>query len=187
VAIVSGFIVIDNYGQRSSGVMIRGGAYSLLWFYFMAAAAVSMGFLTGFSDSVKWLVTIQLVIMAFAAVIMVPLIASSKSVYEKKRLTLQSAAMLKQLGDLVMLLKSDAKNDKYSLRLEKVYDAIKYCDNSSYVPSDDLIAVRINELEEILGTESGDKDERVRAKTDEILLLTRKRAAEVSNLKKGVI
>jgi len=185
--VVCGFIAVDNYAQHSSGVMLRSGAFSLLFLYFIATVIVSIMFLTGFGSSIKWLVALQLVIMAITAIIMVLLIANSKSLYEKNRTLLQSAAILKQLEDLVLLLKSNVKNDKYARQLEKVFEAIRYCDNSAYVSSDDLIAVKINVLEEILRTDSESKDEKVGSVTDEILLLIKKRAAEVSVLKAGSI
>lgn len=175
-----GFILIDEYAKNTSGVMLRAGTYSLLFIYFIATTAVSIMYMSGVGGSVKWLVMIEFIILALTVAIMVPIFASSKTINEKNRSVLQSAAMLKQLGDSVMLLKN-AKNSKYTAQLEKIYDAIRYCDNSVYVPSDDLIAVKINELEEVLGADAGE-DERVNAMTDEILLLAKKRASEARGI-----
>lgn len=179
-----GFILIDEYAKNTSGVMLRAGTYSLPFIYFIATTAVSIMYMSGVGGNVKWLVMIDVIILALTVAIMVPIFASSKTINEKNRSVLQSAAMFKQLGDSVMLLKN-AKNSKYTAQLEKIYDAIRYCDNSVYVPSDDLIAVKINKLEEVLGADAGDKDERIRAMTDEILLLAKKRAAEARGIQSG--
>ena len=175
--------MIDEYAKNTSGVMLRAGTYSLLFIYFIATIVVSIMYMSGVGGSVKWLVMIDIIILALTVAIMVPIFASSKTINEKNRSVLQSAAMLKQLGDSVMLLKN-AKNSKYTAQLEKIYDAIRYCDNSVYVPSDDLIAVKINDLEEVLGADAGE-DERVNAMTDEILLLAKKRASEARGIQSG--
>ncbi|RNC28481.1 MAG: hypothetical protein AWM53_01461 [Candidatus Dichloromethanomonas elyunquensis] len=177
----------EEYLRNTSGVMLRAGGYSLLFLYFLATAAVSVHYISGYGGSIKWLVTLNLIILAFTAVIMILIFVSSRHNYDQNYAVLRSVAMIKQISDSVMLLKSNIQNSKYRNPLEKIHDALRYCDNSVYVSTDDLIKIKINYLEEILGSETVDKDEKVRVITDEILLLAKRRAAQAKEIKAGGI
>lgn len=182
-----GFILIDEYAKNTSGVMLRAGTYSLLFIYFIATIVVSIMYMSGVGGSVKWLVMIDVIILALTVAIMVPIFASSKAIYNRSLSELKPAKLFKQLENSVMLLKSDEKNRKYSDRLEKIYDTIKYFDNTLLVSADDLLINKIKELEDILSANSAEMDERVNFVTNEILLLAKKRSAEVRSVKMGSI
>lgn len=181
-----GFIFVDEYARSTSGVFLRAGINSLLIIYLVITAAVSIFFIAGYYDRLKWLVTIDISLIAVAAAIMVPIFASSKSLDVENSATLSSVAMMKQFTNSVMLLRNDATNRKYAALLDKIYDAVRYSDYSVSVASDIQIAAKLKELEQVLGTEEK-RDERVEVITNEILLLAKKRASEASAIKSGAI
>ncbi len=202
---VSGFILIDNYADRSYGVMVRAGSFTLFLMYFAASAVVSMLYMTSITASLKWLIATHLILIAGTAVILVPLLVAGKTLYEKSRDALQAVAKIRGLEDRLNIMKSDPGNSRYAGLLNQVCEAARYCDCSSYVPADDLITVKADELEQTLlsadagqtgsraAGESGtgdtmiEKDKKVKSLSDEILLLFKKRAAEAASLKAGKI
>lgn len=183
----AGFIAVDEYARSTSGVFLRAGSNSLLIIYLIITAAVSIFFISGYYGKLKWLVTIDLAVIAVCAAIMVPIFMSSRSLDVENTAVQSSTAMMKQLWNAVMMLRNDVKNSRYSAQLDKVYDAVRYSDYSISVPPDLQIAAKIKELEQVLGAEEEAKDEQVEAITNEILMLAKKRASEASALKSGAI
>ncbi len=186
-SVTGGLIAVNHYSEQTFGIMLRAGAYSLFVLYFIAATVVSTVFLAGILNSTGLLVTIQLIIIAIAAIIMILLVNSSNYVAEKNRDADEAISVFQQMENSLILLKSDSRNRQYASKIEKIYETIRFSDKSCYLDSDEIIAEKITELEMSLTEGSSKNDEEIKAVLEELLLLTKKRSLEVSGIKTGGI
>ena len=180
-------IIIGKYSKKTEPTMLIAGTSVIIPIYAGVSLLISLIFATGLFDSIKALVTIQLLFLAIAAIIVILLLLFAKSSSEKDKSALQSAAQIKQTQDDLFILMNDDRNSAYKKKLEKLYEAVRYCDNGTYAPSDDKIAVKVIELENALLDDSEDKDSKVDGLINELLLLNKKRTLEVQNKKRGGI
>lgn len=185
VLATGGFILLESWESR--GAMLRSGVYGTLILYFVAAVIVSFLFLSMNAQSVLWLVTVQIVVLAVTAIIMVLLIAAGQSMSAKDSRTLDAANRVQQMAETVKLLGGNPQNQDYAGRLTEVYEAIKYCDSSVSVPTDDLISAKISALEVVLRENTVNKKEKLTAIIDEMLSLVQKRTLEAKNTHRGSI
>jgi len=184
---IGGSIALSKYAGHTEKTMIIAGVSALIWIYTGISMLISLIFITGAFRSVKAIVNFQLIILAIAAIIALLLITATKSVSEKNKATLQAVAQIKQIQDDVFMLMSDERNKAHKGKLEKIYEAIRYCDNATYAPADDKIALKVMELETALQEVDSNDESKVEGLLNEILLLTKKRTLEVQNMKAGGI
>jgi len=184
---IGGVMAIGKYSKNPEKTMFIAGMSSLIWIYLPVSLIVSLIFVTGLIDSVTAIITIQLIILAVTAIIAILMTVFTKSVSDKNKATLQSVAQIKQIQDDVFILMNDERNSAYRDKLEKIYEAIRYCDNATYVSSDDKIVLKVMELETVFQNDGEDKDSTVDGLLNEIILLTKKRTVEVQNMKRGGI
>ncbi len=181
------FIIIEKAAIKSEGTLLRSGGYSIISLYSFAALVISLLYMWLFREGIKYLLAIQLVLVAIAAILLILVVMSATHIAEKNKETLQAVSTMQVLLNKVIVLQNSEANKPYGQKLNLLYEAIRYCDNSASVPTDDLISSKISELEHMLESSLENKDDRVDETIDQILLFMKKRTTEVSSLKVGRI
>ena len=185
IGLFGGLIIADILADKSAGVMMRSGINGVLSIYAIVSIITSIVFMINANDTVKALITIQIVIAAVSAILIILITSISKSVGENSKNVFKSVNKIQELTNKAAILQDNTKYSAYKKQLEKVLEAIKYCDNATTVETDDIVSDKIAELERILLEESDNKDDQVTNIVDTILLLMKQRAAGVKNIKSG--
>jgi len=187
ITLIGGLLLIDIIAKSSFGLMLRGAAYGVLGGYSVFSIIISVIFMSLLQSHIRFYVLIQLFAIAFTVILLLILIGTSKSIYANNQKVLQSLSKIQNISNQVKLLHKNIANKVYSSPLEKLYEAILYCDSSTTVSTDDDVIDKIKELELALASENEDKDSKVIEIVDCILLLMNKRAAEIKEVKAGAI
>ena len=180
-----GSILLVKYANRTAKTMILAGMSTVLLIYAAVSVSVSLLFLFSPSFFLSTLICIQVVLLAIAAIVSLLMITATKSVAKEDLAVRQAVTRIKAMQDDAFMLTEDPANKAYHGKLEKIYEAIRYCDNATYAPSDDKIALKLMELTTALQAEGDDKEPQIHGIINEIMLLTKKRALEVQNMKAG--
>lgn len=186
ISIATGMsIMLRKIGDKTDRIMSNIGMTVITAIYTAISFLISIIFATGIFDSVATIVIIQVILAAVAAIISVILFLFLRLVSEKEKPVLQAVANIKQIQDDIYVLMSDERNESYRVKLEKIYEAIKYSDISTYTPSDDKLVLKVVELEDALLSDSDEREETIRKILNEIHVLTKKRTTEVQATKRG--
>ncbi len=187
IGLFGGLIGADIEAGRSSSLMLRSGAYSVLGIYAVTATSLSILFMSVSSlrEHIKLFVAAQIILIAVAAAILLLLIASSRSVSEKHSAAEQSVSKMQAFIGRVLAMKEDPKNSAYAASLSEIYETMKYSDASASLTGDDMISQKIAELETLLSSEADGKGEKASSIMDDILSLLKQRSAEMKISKHG--
>ncbi len=182
-----GMLLIEKTTNLSFGLLLRSGVYSLLTIYFVLATACSVVFMNMDRNHTKLFITIQVIIIGMVAIMLLLIVAWGKKVAEQNDETQTAVSKLQGLADRVLILQQNVRYAAYAPGLTKAYEGIRYCDNSIVVPTDNIIANQVMQLEAVLEQAEQNGDKQVLTIVDQIILLTKQRAAEAKRFKMGGI
>ena len=171
--------------SKADKTMVIVGFSTIIMIYTAISLIISLIFITDIFESIASLITIQVLLFALAAIVAVVYFTFTKMASDKDKSILQAISIVKQNCDDISVLMNDSKNIEYRNKLEKIYESIKFCNNSVSVPSDDKIAQKIIELDYLLGNESDATKGKVEDILNEIIVLTKKRELEAQNAVRG--
>jgi len=178
-------ILIREFSNKTDKIMSVVGITAVTAVYAVVSMIVSFVFLTGSIDSISSLVIVQLILAILAAIIVVVFIAFTKLASDKDKSILHASASVKQNYDDIAILISNEKYVNYKDRLNRIYESLKYCNNAVYVPSDDKIALKIVELENVFSDNSDNQKDKADEVINEITVLIKKRELEAQNANRG--
>jgi len=185
IGLFGGEIIICTLSSKTAGVMLSSGVYGILSIYSIVSVIISLLFMVVIKDNIKGLVIVQISVIAITAILLLITTSTSKSVGNSDKKTLESVMKMKDLADKVIILHNNTKHSTYEGQLEKISEAIKYCDNATTVATDDIVNEKIAELELALLSDWDNKDEKVMEIVDTILLHMKQRAVVVKKIKTG--
>lgn len=185
IIVIISILMIEGAEARHTGVLLRAGGYSTIALYSVISISLSIIFLLILREEIKFFVTLQMILLVIAAIILLLIYISSSHVNAKNMDIMMSAIQMQEISNRVAALQSSAHNKVYELQLNKLYDAIRYCDVSASTSIDNQVANKIAELELLLNSELADKLEAVNTLTDDILVLMKQRSLELSRMKAG--
>lgn len=184
---VVGLISLEKAAEQSQGVLIRSGGAGVLIVYGIAAVIAAVFFIAVPQSSVKILVAIQLVMMAFAAILFIVLLTSGRTAGQREGATLSSVNRIRTLTDMAQLLAENPANAVFSKDLKKIYEALRYGDAAGLAAADEEIEEELRELSAVLSENTEEKEAAVQKAITEIQRLIRQRSIEVREGKRGSI
>ncbi|MDF2941306.1 MAG: hypothetical protein K0S01_164 [Herbinix sp.] len=187
IEFILGFLFVQREAGHLEGTMLYSGAISIIALYSAISILVSILFMLVFREETRYLVAIQIILMSITAILLVLIYISSAHLAEKNNSSMQAVSGMQELLNKVTVLQSATSNSPYSSQLNALYEAIRYSDYSTIVPTDESVAGKITELELVLGSALEDKDGSIRNLVDSILVLMKQRAAEAASQKVGGI
>jgi len=182
-----GLIILESKSGNRGVLLLRSGIYSVLGLYTFISIVVSILFMFTFREGTKYLIAIQIVLLAIVLITIVLIYFSSEHVGEANASTLNSISRMQELLNKVIILQSTYENDPISAKLNKLYEAIRYCDVSANVATDETIALKLSELQLILENGAVEQSETADKLIDNMLILMKQRATEMSSIKSGGI
>lgn len=178
---------LESASGHQIAIMFQSGMYSTIGVYTVFSIAASLLFMFLFRDGAKYLIAIQIILLAIILIIIVLIYISSGHVGESTTATLSSINKMQELMNKVVILQNTYENKVVGTKLNMVYEAIRYCDVSTTVATDDIIATKLEELKLLLDSATKEKSETVEKLVVNILALIKQRNNEVSMMKAGGI
>lgn len=182
-----GLLLLEGMESQSTGVLLRAGIYSTLGLYAVISIVTSVLFILFFRVNGNYLTAIQIVLLALAMIVIIIIHFANAHVSESNEAVLQSAGRMQLLLSRVTVLQGRNEAAVLKPQLDKLYEALRYCDVSVAVPTDDLVAARLGELEMLIGNDREEQAENAARLINDILALMKQRSAEMSLVKAGGI
>ncbi len=181
-----GLIYIENISGKTYQGILRSGGYSVLGLYAFANIVVSILFMAFLRKSIALFFILQLALISILLILMILIISSSKSIYEKNSITLNSVSMLEKLTKEISYIRDCNKNSELSPKLDKLFDSIYYSDNSKSDDSEAMIANKLSELKEAFTNEK-DNIDKINHLIEQIQALIIKRNLNIKQFSSGNI
>lgn len=185
VTLFGGLIIIEYLADKTSQIIIRAGCGFVLIAYSIISIIVSMYYIISVKESVKPLMTIQVVLLGIAVILFIVLYITSVSVKDSSDKVVNSTVRVNSGIDKLNLLSQDVSNIKYKKQLENIAEDLKFTDISTLVSCDEKIDCKLACLELALFNEDESKDSEVAKLLKDMLMLINERKIEVSKTKFG--
>lgn len=186
ICIIISFIILLRFlTKRLQSKIVFGGVLFAIILYAVVSLVISIIFMSGLINSLAVLLVSHVILLAFTGIAILLVISTAKWFSEKDSKILQAVSVVKQIQDSISLLMIDERNEMFSNQLNKIFEAIRYCDNATYTQSDDTIKEKIVELKAALNSDIEDRNNNVTKILNEILILTEARKLEAQKSKSG--
>lgn len=185
-ALFSGIIITSMCKHATNKVLIRSGIISTLFIYWVITTIISIITRNIFVDNVGGFVTIQVIICAVTAIIVISLSVAAANIKAKDDKLINARLLMQDCENLVFSLKSNVESSAYSDLLNKMYEEIKYSDKTVSDPKEKMIYTQINDLSNYLKKDTGEVTiQDISKMVDEIILLIKERNLSVKQSKQG--
>lgn len=185
VIMITSIIYIERKLALKNAIMFRTGMYIVIGGFTGASILTSILFQILFRDAVRYLFAIQLILVAIFVIIMVVVYHSSLYTGNINSSTKQAINKMNTLLSKVELIQSIHGNGQLKYELGQLNDAVRFCDVSTTVATDETIGARLVELHSMIdGTEEAQL-EVTKKLIQDIMLLVKQRSQEVKLLKVG--
>ncbi|MBU5484135.1 hypothetical protein KQI86_07315 [Clostridium sp. MSJ-11] len=180
------FMLVLNMKTSRNKLIISAGVYTTIFLYLIASIGTAIIFPIFFRTALKAYIIIQIILTAaMLAILIITFVMGSRVILNDKN-TMEQVSAFKTIENNILLIKDNPKNIEYSDSLRQIYDEIVDCDQSTYVKTDNIIAEKINDLNQLLQSEEVDK-QKTTYLIDHILQLIKQRNIEVRKIKMGGI
>jgi hypothetical protein len=179
-------ISIDNFKNKANGLFLYSGVISALVVYWIVTTLISILLPGVLKDNINAFMTVQIIVFALSAIIVLLIIMSSFSVKDKSEKAAECNLLLQECERIVFSLNSNKKYVVIGRGLSDLYDELRFSDKSSSMQSDDSeINLRIIELKSKLEAAENDENHDIKENIEDIILLIKNRNMAVKQLKSG--
>jgi hypothetical protein len=185
IILFGGFLMVEYLAEKASQIVIRSGCGFVLVAYSIISIIVSIYYIISVKESVKPLITIQIVILGIAGILFAVFYITSVSIKDSSNEVINAGVRVSSVVDKLNLLSQDVSNAKYKKQLAKIAEDLRFIDTSTLVSCDDEINRKLASIELELLKESENKDREVCKSLEDMLMLINKRENEVKNSKFG--
>ncbi len=178
-------VLVYNAASGKKKLSVAAGGYTSSIVYVLLSTAVSILFLIYYRQAEKaYLILFSILTVIFViASILIYTIGKANAFNAAK--VEKSSASFKKLEYKMELICSNNDNPAYEAVFEKIMEAIKSCDQSNCVDTDNDVYDCIEQLN--IQMNSKGNDEKINEICDRIIALIKQRSVEVSQLKLGGI
>ncbi len=163
------------------------GMYSAIGLYAVLSIIVSFLYMIFFRGGAKYLISIQIVLFAAYLIIIALIYNVSHHVGKANATTVYSVNKMQGLLNRVAILQNINRNGMLGQKLNKLYDAIRFCDVSATVATDEDIAAKLTELQILIESNTEEPIDAAVGLIDDIMVLIKQRALEMRIVKSGGI
>jgi hypothetical protein len=185
--LMSGLLFMQRGRENQKFIVLKAGMYSAIGSYTILSVIVSLLYMVVFRGGAKYLLSIQIVLFAAYLITIVLLYNFGLHVGKANEYVLDSVNKMQGLLNTVVVIQNINRNGTLVQKLNKLYDGIRFCDVSATVATDDMIAVKLTELQKLIESNAEESAEVAGSLIDDIMVLIKKRALEMSMIKAGGI
>lgn len=179
-------VLVYNAVSSKKKLSLAAGGYTSSVVYVVLSAVISVLFSIYYRHAEKTYLIILTVMTAVFVIASILIYIIGKSTASNAARVEESSAAFKALEYLTESICRDNDNPAYDTILRKISEAIKSCDQSSYVETDNEIDQCLHQLKAQMDSNSAD-DKKIEAICEKITALIKQRTSEVSGLKLGGI
>lgn len=179
-------ILIDDFKNKSNGLFLNSGVISALVLYWIATTLISILLPEVLKDNINAFITVQILVFALAAVIVLLIILASSHVKDSSEKASEYNLLLQECEKMVFSLKNNKKYMSVGRGLSDLYDELRFSDKSSSMQSEDSeINQRIIDLRSKLVAAENDEDQDINENIQDIILLIKNRNTAIKQMKNG--
>ena len=179
-------LLLFNCVADKKRIVLVSGGYTLTLIHFLLTAVVSLVFTFYYRYAQSAYLLMISVISALFLIAVISMCVFGKRVSEQANSVVDSSQKFKNIEYKVKRICLDQENSEYSDLSEKLCDAIKSCDQSTYIATDDHISDLIDGLVTTFDSDKNNKNAILEI-YDKLFALINQRNIEVGNLKMGGI
>lgn len=179
-------LLVYNAVSSKKKLSLVAGGYTSSVVYVGLSVIVSVLFTIYYRHAEKTYLILMTVITSVFVIASILIYIIGKSTASNTAKVEKSSAAYKEFEYIIESICRDNENPAYSTIFEKLSEAIKSCDQSSYVETDDEIHMRLQQLKDQINSCNCD-EKKVKAISEKIFALIKQRTSEVSGLKLGGI
>lgn len=185
---VLGFLnaLVYNAVSSKKKLSLAAGGYTSSIIYVGLSVTVSVLFSIYYRHAEKTYLILFTIITAVFVIASILIYIIGKSTASNTAKVEKCSAAFKEFEYIMESICRDNENPSYRTSFEKISEAIKSCDQSSYVETDDKIHRCLQQLKDQMDSDSSD-EKKVEAISEKIFALIKQRTSEVSGLKLGGI
>ncbi|ABX44117.1 hypothetical protein [Lachnoclostridium phytofermentans] len=185
--LMNGLLFMQRGRGNQKFIVLYPGMYSAIGFYTILSIAISILYMVVIRGGAKYLLSIQIVLFAAYLITILLLYNFSLHVGKVNEYVLDSVNKMQGLLNTVVVIQNINRNGTLVQKLNKLYDGIRFCDVSVTVATDDVIAVKLIELQQLIESNAEESAGAAGKLIDDIMVLIKKRAMEMSMIKAGGI
>lgn len=179
-------LLLFNGVSGKKRMVLTSGGYTLTLIYFLLTAVVSLIFTFYYRYAQSAYLLMISVMTALFLIAVISMCVFGKRVSEQANNVVDSSQKFKNIEYKVKRICLDQGNSEYADLSEKLCDAIKSCDQSTYIATDDHISNLLDRLVTTLDSDENNKNAILEI-YDKLFMLISQRNIEVGNLKMGGI
>lgn len=179
-------ILFCNCVSDKNRLALAAGGYTISVLYIVLFAGASLLFGIYYRNAMTAYRIIFSVFTALFIAAVILIYFGGKEVSEKTKDTESACLFFKKLEYKVESLYENAVNGEIAKKMHRIQDAIKSCDQSSKVETDELISQGLDEMKELLCAPEIDES-KVSEIFEKIMRLIKQRGAEIGQMKMGGI
>lgn len=185
VALFAGLILLIINEAPMSSIIVRSGVISTLSIYWLLTIITYLVYKNAYKDSVGGFVSVQLILMALAAIISISLFMAASNVHASNIKIESRRILLQESENIIFNLKNQKTYALYKNSLDRLYETIKYSDKvASDSTIDERIKTKIVNLSNNLKENHEDK-EVINECIEDIITLVKERNMAVHTAKRG--
>ena len=174
-----------NSMQGPARPMMMSGGTSALTIYAVIAVIIAFAFRSFLPDSRNMMIGLQLVLFALFAIIVLVLFTNAKRIGGANAATAYAVMAIGGLVTRAETLWRANTAAPYAKSLERLYEDLRYSDNSAMASADQLIHQQLYDLEEMIASSAA--PENIEGQIEALKATVRQRGAEVRQIKAGGI
>lgn len=178
-------VLVYNAASGKKKLSVAAGGYTSSIVYVLLSTAVSILFLIYYRQAEKAYLILWSILTVIFVIASILIYTIGKATTLNAAKVEKSSAAFKKLEYKMELICSNNDNPAYEATFEKIMEAIKSCDQSNCVDTDNDIYDCIEQLN--IQMSSKENDEKIHEICDRIIALIKQRTVEVSQLKLGGI
>ena len=179
-------ILFYNAVSSKKKLSLAAGGYTSSVVYVALATAVTILFSIYYRHAEKTYLIILTVMTAVFVIASILIYIISKSTDSNTARVEESSAAFKKFEYIMESICRDNDNPTYDTTFKKISEAIKSCDQSSYVRTDNEINQCLHQLKAQIDSKNID-EKKIEAICEKLFALIKQRTSEVSGLKLGGI
>ncbi|SHK73129.1 hypothetical protein SAMN02745136_03201 [Anaerocolumna jejuensis DSM 15929] len=185
--LMTGLLFIQRERGEQERTVLYAGMNSAIGLYTILSIIVSVLFMGLFREDAKYLLLIQIVLIAAYLITVVLIYNISIHVGKANASAVYSVNKMQELLNRIVMLRNINRNGALVQKLDKLYDAIRFSDVSATVKTDEIIAGKLTELQILIESDTEETAEAAGSLIDDVMVLIKQRAAELSIIKAGGI
>lgn len=179
--------LLNTSKETHDKAFIKSGIITSLFFYWLITTVFYILFRNFYIVNIGGFITINIIILALSTVISIFIYTAYNKARESNMKVSNAVSTMKNLENKVKLLCDNISYIKYKDQLNKLYEDIKYCNNSVLVDSDKRLKEKLLELENKLNKKENKNENLIYVTIEDIRLIIKKRNLEAGEKLQGGI